>query len=136
MNLSAAIYNRLSDDGALAALLADYHGGPAVFTVDPAPADAVLPYLVSAGQVTDRASDTKTTRGREVWRDMRCYTAKTESAALVEEIAELVRALLHRHRLAVSGYETWIAEASGPTVADEDDAYGRIVHLRLVLMES
>ncbi len=135
MNLTAALYDRLAGDSTLGTLLAEYHGGAAVFTIDPAPADAVLPYVVSAGEVAQRPFDTKTTRGREVWRDVRCYAAADGSAALVEEIAERVRTLLHRYRLEVANHETWVAEASGPIVADEEGAYGRIVSLRLVLME-
>ncbi len=136
MNLTAAIHARLSGDPTLAGLLETYDGEVAVFTTDPAPGDATLPYLVSAGQVSDAPYDTKTTRGRQVMRDVRCYAPRAGSAVLVESIAERVRALLHRHRLAVDGFETWVAEASGPIVADDDGAYGRIVSLRLVLQES
>jgi len=125
----------LAEDAELAGLLADYHGEPAVFTTDPAPGDASLPYIVAAGHVVDMAWDTKTTRGRQVWRDVRCYTAGTGSAVLVEEIAERVRVLLHRHRLEVEDHVTYIAEVSGPIVADEVDAYGRILTVRLTIGE-
>ena len=135
MNLTTAIHARLAGDATLAAFLAEYAGEPAVFSTDPAPGDATLPYLVSAGHVSDRAYDTKTTRGRQVYRDVRCYAPASGSVVTVEEIAERVRALLHRHALAVDGHETWVAEASGPTAADEEDAYGRIVSLRLIVME-
>lgn len=135
MNLTAAIHERLAGDSSLAALLAVYDGGPAVFTTDPAPGDAALPYIVSAGDVADAPFDTKTTRGRQVWRDVRCYAPASGSAAIVEEIAERVRWLLHRHLLEVDGHETWIAEASGPVGADEENAYGRIITVRLVLQE-
>lgn len=135
MNLTAALYDRLAGDDTLVSFLAEYHGAAAIFTSDPAPANASLPYLVSAGEVAQRPYDTKTTRGREVWRDVRCYTPAGGSAELVEQIAERVRALLHRYALTVDGAETWVAEASGPTAADEDDCYGRVVSLRLVLME-
>jgi len=135
LNLTAALHARLVGDATLAALLADYKGGPAIFTTDPAPGDATLPYLVSAGEVATSPFDTKTTRGREVRRDVRCYAAATGSAALVEEIAERVRVLLHRYRLEVDGHEAWVAEVTGPIAADEDEAYGRVVNLRLILME-
>ena len=136
MDLTAALYDLLTGDAELVALLSTYQGEPAVFTTDPAPEDAALPFVVSAGQVADSAFDTKTTRGRDVRRDVRCYAPVDGSAVTVEAIAERVRELLHRHQLAVSGMETWIAETSGPIVADEDDAYGRIVSVRLVMMES
>lgn len=135
MNLTAAIYDRLVTDATLAAMLATYGEDVAIFTTDPTPGDAELPYIVSAGEVAARSFDTKTTRGREVWRDIRCYAPATGSAVLVEQIAERVRALLHRHALVVAGHETWVAEVSGPIAADEEDAYGRVVTVRLICME-
>ncbi len=131
MNLTEAIYDRLALDVTLAALLATYQGDPAVFTTDPPPGDADLPYIVTAGHVADAPWDTKTTRGRDVYRDVRCYAAADGSAVTVEEIAERVRTLLHRHALAVTDFDTVIAECSGPVVADEPDAYGRVVTIRL-----
>lgn len=136
MNLTEAIQDRLSGDATLTGLLSTFYGEPSIFTTDPAPEGAELPYIVSAGEVAQRPRDTKTTRGREVWRDVRCYAPATGSAATVEQIAERVRALFHRHKLAVADHETWIAEASGPSAADEEDCYGRIVTVRLVMMES
>lgn len=135
MNLTEAIYTRMADDATLVALLAGYKSEPAVFTTDPAPGDATLPYIVSAGEVAQQPNDTKTTRGRLVWRDIRCYAPATGSAEAVEGIAERVRALFHRHELEVDGFELVVAECSGPIAADEDDTYGRIVTLRLVLQE-
>jgi hypothetical protein len=136
MDLTAALYDRLTGDATLTAMLATFGGEPAVFTTDPAPEKAELPYIVSAGSVSDSPMDTKTTRGRQVWRDVRCYAPAIGSAVVIEAIAERVRELLHRHQLAVSGMETWIAEVTGPIVADEEDAYGRILTVRLVMMES
>lgn len=133
--LTAAIYERLTGDAELAGLLGSYRGGPAVFTTDPAPGDATLPYIVTAGQVADAAFDTKTTRGRTLIRDLRCYSAASGSAATVEAIAERVRALLHRQTLEIDGF-VWIwAECSGPIVADEQDAYGRIVTVTMTVEE-
>lgn len=133
--LTAAIYSRLSGDTELVGLLGSYRGGPAVFTTDPAPGDATLPYIVTAGQVADAAFDTKTTRGRTLIRDLRCYSAASGSAATVEAIAERVRALLHRQTLEIDGF-VWIwAECSGPIVADEQDAYGRIVTVTMTVEE-
>jgi len=136
MNLTAAIYSRLAGDATLMGLVATYHGRPAIFTTDPAPGNASLPYIVSAGEVAQRPLEAKNRRGREVFRDVRCYAPADGSAATVEAMAERVRALLHRHELAVDGFETWVAAADGPVAADEEDAYGRIVSVRFVLMES
>jgi len=133
--VTEAIYDVLAGDATLTALLTTYGGEPAIFTTDPAPGDAVLPYIVSAGEVAQSPSDTKTTRGRVAIRDVRCYTDATGSAVVVETIAERVRALLHRQTLAISDFECVIADCSGPTVADEQDAYGRIVSVRLTIEE-
>jgi len=133
--ITEAIHDVLAADGTLTGLLATYGGEPAIFTTDPAPGDAVLPYIVSAGEVAQMAFDTKTTRGRVAVRDVRCYTDATGSAVVVEAIAERVRALLHRQTLAISDFECVIAECSGPMAADGQDAYGRIVTIRLSMEE-
>ena len=133
--ITAAIHDVLADDATLAAMLATYGGEPAVFTTDPAPGDATLPYIVSAGDVAQVPADTKTTRGRTVTRDVRCYTEATGSAAAVETIAERVRALLHRQTIAISDFECVVADCSGPMAADGQDAYGRIVTLTMTIEE-
>lgn len=133
--LTSAIYDRLASEVELVALLAVYNGSPAIFTVDPAPGDAALPYLVTVGTVAQSPFDTKTTRGRDVLRDVRCYAEANGSAVLVEAIAEHVRAALHRQPLSVSGF-TWIlSDCTGPIVADERDVYGRIITLSLMAQE-
>jgi hypothetical protein len=135
MDLTAALYDRLAGDATLTALLAVYRGEPAIFTVDPAPPDGALPYIVTAGSVVDNAWDTKTTRGRQVWRDVRCYAPATGSAATVEAIAERVRALLHRHYLEVDDHVTYLAEVAGPIALGDNEAYGRIITVRLTIGE-
>ncbi len=133
--LTEAIHDVLADDETLAAMLATYEGDPAVFTTDPAPGDAVLPYIVTAGEVVANPADTKTTLGRELWRDVRCYAEASGSAVTVEAIAERVRALLHRQTLEIDGF-VWIwALCTGPIVADEEDAYGRIVTVQMRVEE-
>ena len=136
MNLTEAIYDRLSGDAELVALLGTYHGGPAIFTTDPAPGDAALPYIVSSGEFAQRRYEAKNLRGREVFRDVRCYAATAGSAVTVEAMAERVRALLLRHVLAIEGFGTLVADVSGPVAADEADAHGRIVSVGLVALES
>jgi len=46
-----------------------------------------------------------------------------------------VRALLHRRTLEISGFAWLMAECSGPMAADEQDAYGRIVTVRMTVEE-
>ena len=122
-----AFYDRMAGDGTLIALVSTYGGNPAVFTTDPAPGDATLPYVVTAGEVSQVPFDTKTTQGRTIMRDVRCYAAADGSAVTVEAIAERVRALFHRQWISIAGFNWIWAECSGPIVADERDAYGRIV---------
>lgn len=134
--LTGALYDELAADATLTAMLTTYGGNPAIFTTDPAPGDADLPYIVTAGDVAQAAAmDTKNSLGREVRRDVRCYTAATGSAVTVEAIAERVRTLLHRRALTIAGFVWILAECSGPFVADEPDAYGRIVSVRMMVEE-
>lgn len=134
--ITEAIHGRLVNDAALTALLATYNGVPAIFTTEPVPEDAALPYIVSSGEATNDAFDTKVSSGRRITRDIRCYTEAADSAALVEALAERVVALFHRHKLSVDGFRTIIADASGPVSSDEDLAYGRVVSVRLTLVAS
>jgi len=129
--LTSAIYDRLAGDATLTALLATYKGLPAIFTTDPAPGDTGLPYIVTAGEVTQVPSDTKTTRGRSLMRDVRCYAKADGSAVVIETIAERVYVLLHRQALSIDGYQWVISNCVGPIVADEKDFYGRIISLSL-----
>lgn len=133
--LTQVIYDKLAGDAALAALLGTYGGLSAVFTTDPAPGDAALPYIVTAGSVAESPADTKTTLGRVVTRDVRCYAAASGSAETVEEIAERVRALLHRQALVIPGFVWVLSECAGPMAADEQDAYGRVVTISLTMEE-
>lgn len=133
--VTQAIYDRLAGDATLEGLIATYNDQPAIFTVDPAPGDAELPYIVTAGEFAAAAFDTKNSEGRQLWRDVRCYAAADGSAVTVETIAERVRELLHRDPLAVAGFGAFVAECSGPIVADEQDAYGRIVTVRMIMTE-
>jgi hypothetical protein len=129
--LTAAIYDQLAGDAILTALLATYKGLPAIFTTDPAPGDTGLPFIVTAGEVTQAPSDTKTTRGRDLIRDVRCYAKSDGSAVVIETIAERVYALLHRQNLPINGYQWVLSNCTGPIVADEKDFYGRIISLSL-----
>lgn len=137
MTVTAAMYARLAGDTELTGLLAVYAPqpgttGPAIFTTDPVPADARLPYVVVPAALADNPFDTKDLRGREVYRTVRCYTARTGSVALLERIALRVRDLFHRHRLVVAGAPALLASVTGPRQGPvEDDAYGLILTVRL-----
>lgn len=135
--ISSAIYHRLAGDATLSGMLATYAGAAAVFTVDPVPDDARMPYVVIPPALATAPRDTKTTRGREVIHAIRCYTPATGSTKAVDAIAERVRALLHRQPLTVAGFGVYIADATGPSTGPEEkDAYGRIVTIRLTMQEN
>lgn len=129
--ITAAIYNKLAGDATLTAMLSTYGGNPAIFTIDPAPGDATLPYIVSAGETSQAPFDTKTSRGRDLIRDVRCYADADGSVITIEAIAERVRALLHRQSLTIAGFDWIISDVTGPIVADERDYYGRVINLSL-----
>jgi hypothetical protein len=133
--LTQAIYDQLVADGTLVGLLATYNGNPAVFTTDPAPGDATLPYIVTAGEVSQAPFDSKTTRGRDAIRDVRCYAEADGSVVTIEAIAERVRALLHRQALSIDGYDWIMSDCTGPIVADELDTYGRIISVSVVAQQ-
>ena len=133
--LTGALYRHLAADPDLTGLLAKYNNLPAIFTVDPAPGDASLPYIVTAGEVAQSPFDTKTSRGRRLIRDVRCYARADGSAVVIEAIAERVRALLHRQKIEIDGYRWLISDVAGPIVADEPDHYGRVLSLSLTAQE-
>lgn len=133
--LTGAIYDRLAGDSTLVDLISTYKGNPAIFTTDPPPGDAVLPYIISAGEVSQVPFDTKTTRGRDLIRDVRCYAPADGSAIVVEVMAERVRTLLHRQPLEIAGFRWIISDCTGPIVADERDVYGRVISLSLMAQE-
>lgn len=133
--LTKAIYDQLAGDPTLTGMLATYKGNPAIFTIDPAPGDADTPYLVTAGEVSQVPSDTKTSRGRDLIRDVRCYDDNDGNNISIEAIAERVRVLLHRQPLSINGFDWIISNVTGPIVADERDYYGRILSLSLTAQE-
>jgi hypothetical protein len=134
LDLADPFYDRLVGNGPLVALLATYNGGPAVFTFDPVPEDAVLPYIVTSGNEDEQPFDTKTESGRQVDRMVRCYTEGLGDPSLVDDIAEQARNLFHRHKLVVPGWGVFIADADGPRVAPSDPTmYGRRFTVRLTM---
>lgn len=134
--ITAGIFSVLSGDATLRGMLGLYQGAPAIFTAEPVPGDAPLPMIVTPGQISDASDDTYDSLGRDLRRDIRCYTAATGSTAPVEAIAERVRALFHRQPVPVDGHTGVLAEASGPILAPTDDTvYGLVITVRLRLRQ-
>lgn len=130
--LTVAVYQRLVTDGTLTGLLATYEDGPAVFTDDRVPPDAVMPYVVSAGNVAEEIFETKTAVGRRPTRDIGVYVPHRETAT-VEQAAWRIRELFHRHRLDVSGFRTVTAAVSGPIRISAEDYDARVLTVRFRL---
>lgn len=127
-----AIYNRLIGDPTLVGMVNLYNNQPAIFTIEPVPGDARLPYIIVSGPVSDIPFDTKTTIGREMLVDIRCYTENQGSRVLVENMAERVRELFHRQYIPVNGYQNIITECRGPIFIPEDGALGMVVTVRFI----
>jgi len=131
-----AIHMKLSADSTLAALLSTYESEPAIFTVDPAPGDASMPFIVIGPIVGQAPFDTKNSLGRSVRVDVRCYAEATGSVVDIEAISERVRTLLHRSNLSIDDHAWLWSVCYGPISADEEDAYGRIVSVEINAQES
>jgi hypothetical protein len=133
--LTSAVWQRLTSDPTLVQMLADSpSGNPGVYTDDRVPATASRPYVVSSGNVADEPWDTKTGIGRRVTRDVGVY-ADHRNTATVEQAAERIRRLFHRHRLQVDGWGTVTARVSGPIRLSSDDYDARVLTLRFLFRE-
>lgn len=133
--LTQALYDVMISDTQLGGMLAKYKGLPGVFTTFPVPEKADVPYVVSAGAVADLPWDTKTSRGREITRDVKAYALNDGNPVPVETIAERVRALFHRRTLPIQGYNWVISSVIGPIAADDESYFGRVVTLTVKAQE-
>lgn len=135
MNLTAALYQRLAGSTELTDLLAEhpeFAGSPGIYTDDRVPRDAAFPYVWTHGEVANEDWDTKTALGERPTRDVVVYHDHRQTAE-VEQIADLVKGLLHRHRLDVDGWQTVAATCTGPVRMSSDDYDARVLTLRLRL---
>lgn len=121
----------------LAAWLAPYGGGPAIFTADLAPADAAMPYCLIGPSVTDTADFLLdgSEGPRDVVRDVRIFCAAAGAAAEIDAMGEALRGALHSRRLAVDGFRSAQTRiVNGPIgVSADTDSYGRLVSVRVHL---
>lgn len=130
--ITNALYDQLAGDTGLTDLLATYSGAPAIFTVSPVPSDALLPYIITYGDLTVTRDDDTTTRGFEITRDIFIYAENTGSVASIETISETLANVLHKKSLNLTGYKTTRLNVSGPVEAPTDDTlYGRVVTINL-----
>jgi hypothetical protein len=143
MDITQAIYNKLTADAALVGLIANYPSGspgnPAIFTSWPVPPDAGRPYVFTRGEVTARHFDELASNlGLDVQRDVSVIADNTGSDANVEAIARRVRAVLHRQPLTIpNGSHVMTQCTNGPVPAETDDTLtGRQLTFRIVAMET
>ncbi len=139
--MTQGFYDRLSGDGTLVGLLGTYASAPSIFTKRPLPPgfdiEAHGPYLLTTGEAVQDPgpADVKNSKGREIVRDILCFSKVKDSLTVVEAVAEQVRSLFQRQIFSITGFSIIVAEVSGPIEADEDDALGRILSVRLMMKE-
>lgn len=133
-----AIYSRLRGDAQLSGSLATsvIDSGSAVYTTIPVPRDAVLPYVVITGPISDTPDDAFDAEYRRVLMDIHCYAARPDngggSVAVVNNIVERVRELFHRSVL-TGDPRNLVCEASSVVINDDETAFGRVLTLRLLV---
>jgi len=151
MDLTQALFNKLTGDATLVSLLSSYPTSgspqfPAVFTAWPVPPDAARPYVYTRGSVADVAWDelapnpakggTAPHLGRDISRDVFVIGDNHGSETEVETIAERIRALLHRGTLAISDGSHVMSQCAGPVTAETDDSLtARRLSVRIVAVE-
>lgn len=142
LDITGALYSRLSADSTLLALLATYGAGKAI-VADPPPADLIvsgaLPVLIIAGSASDEDEDTYTEAYRRVTASVRLYHRPAGSSLPLDTAAERVRTLLKSWPSgSVTGGTLIDAAVSGPVAGPTDDpaVEGRIVTARLIFLET
>lgn len=132
--IATAIEARLAGDAELAGLIGAYLGAPAIFKRFPVPADADLPYVLIGAPVTDESEEAmgESLSVRDQERDVTVWFPNDGATAKLDQAAERIRSLLHRHKLELAGATTVRAKASGPIdLGTDDDACGRVISVKL-----
>lgn len=133
ISVTDVFYAKLSGDESIVQSLSRFNNRPAIFTYEPVPKGVEGNYIITVGAVADDENDTKTSIGRRILRDIRCYSPATGSALIVESIAERVRSLFHGGNVSITGFKVIDISVSGPRVLDERDYYGRVLSVNLLL---
>jgi len=142
LDITGALYTRLSADSTLTSALAVYGSGRAI-VADPPPADLIVdgsaPVVIIGGASSDEADDTYTENYRQVTVAVRLYHRPSGSSLPLDTAAERVRTLLRSWPSgAVTGGTLIDAAVSGPVAGPTDDpaVEGRIVTARLLFRET
>jgi len=136
--LTQGIFNYLVSDAGLAARLATYSFDgvlrPAVFTDLPVPEDAAFPFVIVSGNITGTALDTMNTMGAEITRDIGVYDKASAGQAILDDLADYVRSLLHFRPFSVPLYRLISCGAGYPVIAPTDQTVnGRLITVRFLL---
>lgn len=136
--IAEGFYALLTGDATLTALLSTYEGSPAVFTFDPVPEDAVVPYIQARGETRSFKADGLDQKLREFSRTIDCYAAADGNPLAVSDIADrVVELFTHPSSLAISGYNVVGTFVDGPVIVDSDtETYGRSVEVRVLIYPS
>lgn len=133
------LYDRLADSADVTSVVSTYRGQPSIFSRTgerAVPSDAAGIWVVINAPLAAPSFDTKTSDGKEVTVDIAVYGDDTGDPAPVDDLAEIIRLLLHRRPVQVVGYVVLISKAIGPIEAPvEDSVYGRIVTVQLTLIK-
>lgn|SRR5690554_6068461 len=136
MDVVALLYDRLSADLPLAALLSDYRGQPAVFS-EAVPPDAEPPWILIEGVAADVPQDARGLRLRELRLALRCFDATGAGSGRLEAVAARARTLLHDGELMAPAAALLAQTCHGPTrVRSERGFLERRLELRLLLNET
>ena len=106
--ITQGFYDRLSNDSTLTALLGTYKSAPSILTQRPTPPGFGIvengPYVLTTGETVSipGMADVKNAGGREVLRDIYAFAQLNTDPAVLESIAERIRALFHRAASAIS----------------------------------
>ena len=140
-DLSEPIRTAIISDSVISGMLAQYVGGPAVFTRTPTPATDPVPYpqVVVSPDLSSTSEDGLTSQRFVISRDVTVYgrNDQAENYRDVETIAKLLQALFHRQKrsLQVNRFRVFDLVATGPTPSpvDDDQNVGRVVTLTVRL---
>lgn len=142
-DLAGPIFTALSGDGTLTGLIGTYGGDPAIFTSNKVPFDAPLPRIWSPANVATSNFDTLSTDGQDIFRDIMCYVKGAGESgvdnddALLEQIADRIKTVMHHNLLTITGYNNVITIATPPIVAPTDDTIdGRVISCRFIIQET
>ncbi|KKK61804.1 hypothetical protein LCGC14_3010650, partial [marine sediment metagenome] len=94
--VTKGFFDRMNEDGTLTSILGTYGGNPSIFTKRPLPPGFDIethgPYVLTTGEAVQDPgpADVKNSKGREIVRDILCFSKLSDSATVVEEVAEQV----------------------------------------------